>query len=116
GRVIGEGRTATGDGFVEAGGDGAGGWLTRPVGWSCILTPPYAIAAIKSVMRTVVVTLVASRIWLTSHMTGALRFGYGLVEQLRAPGHELVAARAGADELDVGSDELADPLDVVAAG
>src|SRR5256885_9658120 len=66
-------------------------------------------------MRTVVVTLVARRIRLTSHMTGAMRFGYGLVEQLRTPGHELVAARAGADELDGGSDELTDPLDVLAA-
>src|SRR5256885_14080279 len=66
-------------------------------------------------MRTVVVTLVARRIRLTSHMTSAMRFGYGLVEQLRAPGHELVAARAGADELDGGSDELPDPLDVFAA-
>src|SRR5438034_10728350 len=66
-------------------------------------------------MSSVVVTLVARRIRLTSHMTSAMRFGYGVVEQLRAPGHELVAARAGADELDGGSDELADPRDVVAA-
>src|SRR6266516_1727181 len=39
GWVIGEGRTATGDGFVEGACEGVG-WLTRPVGWSCILTLP----------------------------------------------------------------------------
>src|SRR2546430_17195266 len=53
----------------------------------------------------------------SSTATGGLGFTpSGLVEQLRASGDELVAAGAGADELDGGADELADPLHVVAAG
>src|SRR2546425_684926 len=48
----------------------------------------------------------------SSAATGVLGFTPSrLFEKLWAPGHELVAARAGADELDGGSDELADPLD-----
>src|SRR5467141_1908491 len=63
----------------------------------------------------------ASRNWCTcaqvnSAATGAFAFtSGGSVEELAAAGDELVAARAGADELDRRADELTDAIDVIAA-
>ena len=65
-----------------------------------------------------VVALQAERVDLGPGQLG-FRLRQGLqrasVEERGAPGHELVAARAGADEVDGRADELTDPLDVVAA-